>query len=227
MEIPLFPLPNVVLFPNVILPLHIFEDRYKQMINTCLDSREPFGLVLLREGAQEETERTIHRVGTMARVIEVERLEGGRMNILCQGETRFLVSRFISHASPYWKADVQLFDDEAVDSPDLIGIYDEVCEAYRKAFKLGVQLNAVSDSDLQLPSGPADLSFMISYVLDISSEEKQKLLEMKSTDARLQTLLIHVDEVTRKLEQQVAYKAIVKKVRGNGDLGKPSSSESN
>jgi Lon protease-like protein len=225
-EIPLFPLPNVVLFPNVILPLHIFEDRYKQMINICLESREPFGLVLLREGAQEETERTIHRVGTLARVVEVERLEAGRMNILCQGESRFYVSRFMPHAAPYWKGDVQFFEDEAVDPADLTAVFDEVCEAYRKAFNLGVQLNAVSATDLQLPSGPVDLSFMISYVLDISSEEKQKLLEMKSTETRLQTLLIHVDEVTRKLEQQVAYKAIVKKVRGNGDLGKPSSSES-
>ena len=225
MEIPLFPLPNVVLFPNVVLPLHIFEDRYKQMINFCLDSREPFGLVLLREGAQEETERTIHRVGTLARVIEVERLEAGRMNILCQGETRFHISRFIPNAAPYWKADVQSFEDEAVDPADLTQIYDELCEAYRRAFKLGVQLNTVRASDLQLPATPVDLSFMISYVLDISSEEKQKLLEMKATETRLQTLLIHVDEVTRKLEQQVAYKAIVKKVRGNGDLGKPSSSE--
>ena len=225
MEIPLFPLPSVVLFPNVILPLHIFEDRYKQMINTCLDGRESFGLVLLREGAQEETERTIHRVGTLARVIEVERLEAGRMNILCQGETRFRVSRFIPDDAPYWKGDVQLFEDDAPERGDLDPVYDEVCQAYRKAFDLGVQLGAVRSSELQLPSSALELSFMVSYVLDITAEEKQKLLDMKSTETRLQTLLVHIDEVTRKLEQQIVYKNIVKKVRGNGDLGKPSSSE--
>ena len=62
---------------------------------------------------------------------------------------------------------------------------------------------------------------MISYVLDIESEQKQKLLEMKSTEERLRRLLIYVEEVIQKLEQQLVYKQIVAKVRGNGDLGKP------
>jgi Lon protease-like protein len=221
-EIPLFPLPKVVLFPNIILPLHIFEERYKQMINMCIDTQEGFGLILLREGAQEETERTIHRTGTMARVIEVERLDGGRMNILCQGESRFRVIRFMASDAPYWKSEVHFFEDDLSDDLQLRPLYDEVSSSYRKAFELGVQLNAVSSSELQLPESPIELSFMISYVLDIQPEEKQKLLEMKSTENRLQTLLIHIDEATRKLQQQIAYKGIVKKVRGNGDLGKPS-----
>ena len=224
MEIPLFPLPNVVLFPNIILPLHIFEERYKEMINTCIGGLEPFGLLLLREGAQEETEKTIHRAGTLARVIEVERLEAGRMNILCQGETRFRVSRFIADEASYWKGDVEFFEDEAIDIDRVQPLYEEVCQLYRKAFKLGAQLSTSGNTELELPESPSELSFMISYVLDISFEEKQKLLEMKSTEKRLQDLLIHIDEVTRKLEQQLAYKAIVKKVRGNGDLGKPSTS---
>jgi len=221
-EIPLFPLPNVVLFPNIVLPLHIFEERYKQMINICIDTEAAFGLILIREGAQEETERTIHRTGTTARVVEVERLEGGRMNVICQGEARFRVSRFIPNDAPYWKGEVTAFDDDPADDAQLKPLYDEVSTAYRKAFDLGVQLNSVSASDLQLPESPLELSFMISYVLDIQSEEKQKLLEMKSTESRLQALVVHIDEATRKLEQQLVYKAIVKKVRGNGDLGKPS-----
>src|SRR5690349_13328361 len=100
MEIPLFPLPNLVVFPNVIIPLHIFEERYKLMINSCIDSQAVFGLVLLREGAQEETEQTIHRHGTAVRVVEVERLDGGRMNVLCQAESRFRVARF-TQSEPY------------------------------------------------------------------------------------------------------------------------------
>jgi hypothetical protein len=84
----------------------------------------------------------------------------------------------------------------------------------------------VNSSELQLPESAVDLSFMISYVLDIPAEDKQKLLEMRSTEDRLQSLLMHIDNVTRALEQQLAYKAIVKKVRGNGDLGKPSSTSS-
>src|SRR5437868_9748734 len=94
MEIALFPLPNLVLFPNIVVPLHIFEDRYKTMINSCVDNGDLFGLVLLRSGAEEENEQTIHRVGVSARIVEVERLEQGRMNILCEGESRFRIHRF-------------------------------------------------------------------------------------------------------------------------------------
>jgi hypothetical protein len=62
---------------------------------------------------------------------------------------------------------------------------------------------------------------MVSYVLDLDSEEKQKLLEMRSTGERLLALLNHLADTIRKLEQQIAYKELVGKVRGNGDLGKP------
>jgi len=66
MEIPLFPLPNLVLFPRIVVPLHIFEERYKLMINGCVDGGEVFGLVLIHSGADEETEETIHQVGVTA-----------------------------------------------------------------------------------------------------------------------------------------------------------------
>ena len=62
---------------------------------------------------------------------------------------------------------------------------------------------------------------MVAYVLDIDSEEKQKMLEMTSTAERLQVLIVHLNEAIRKLEQQVAYKEVLAKVRGNGDLGNP------
>ena len=74
-----------------------------------------------------------------------------------------------------------------------------------------------------LPEAATDLSYMVSYVLDIDSEEKQKLLEMDSTAERLQMLLAHLTDTLRKLEQQRAYKEVMGKVRGNGDLGMPRS----
>jgi ATP-dependent Lon protease len=190
------------------------------MINECIDSANAFGLVLLREGAQEETEQTIHRAGTTARVIEVERLEGGRMNILCQGESRFRVLRFM-RSEPYWIGAIEFIEDEDCDEEKLAPVMEEVTGLYTKAFQLGVQLNVVPASELRFPESAVELSYMISYMLDIESEEKQKLLELRSTEERLRLLVIHVDGVIHKLEQQLAYKEIVKKVRGNGDLGKP------
>src|SRR5438477_10852679 len=132
MEIPLFPLPNLVLFPNVILPLHIFEERDKQMIGECIENREAFGLIMLREGAQEETEQTIHRVGTTARVIEAERLEAGRMNILCEGASRFRVFKFTGK-SPYWKGNVDFFEDDPGDDERYRPLQQELTTLYRKA----------------------------------------------------------------------------------------------
>src|SRR5215469_5768203 len=111
MEIPLFPLPNLVLFPHIVVPLHIFEERYKLMINGCIEGDEVFGLVLLRAGADDESEETIHRVGVTARIVEVERLDEGRLNILCEGERRFRVYRF-TQQTPFWRASVHFFEDE-------------------------------------------------------------------------------------------------------------------
>lgn len=222
MEIPLFPLPSLVLFPDVIVPLHIFEERYKTMVNACIENGEPFGLIQLRDGAQEETEQTIHRVGTTAHVIEVERLVGGRMNILCRGELRFRVARFLAN-EPVWNAEVNVFEDEFADSKSLAPLAAEVASLYRKAFALGIQLNAASPSELKLPDSPVELSCMVSFVLDIPPTEKQRLLEMRSTEERLRVLVEHVDQAISKLEQQLVHKALNRKVHGNGDLGKPGS----
>src|SRR5688572_26202697 len=109
MQIPLFPLPNVVLFPQIMLPLHIFEERYKLMINRCIDSQEVFGVVCLEPGSAESPQ-TICRVGVAARIVQVERLENGRMNILCAGESRFRVREFTGD-QPYWSASVDLIED--------------------------------------------------------------------------------------------------------------------
>ena len=219
MEIPIFPLSNLVLFPNIVVPLHIFEERYKMMINTCIEHDEGFGLVLLRSGAEEENEGTIHRVGVTVRIVQVERLDDGRMNILVEGESRFRIHRF-TQQTPYWKASIDLFEDDEI-RQSIESLYDEVARLYRKVAELSAMLSASKESELALPESPADLSFMVTYVLDLDSEEKQKLLEITSTGERLRALVNHLTDAIRKLEQQIAYKELVGKVRGNGDLGKP------
>jgi len=218
MEIPLFPLPNLVLFPNIVVPLHIFEDRYKVMVNGCVDRDEAFGLVLLRNGADTESEDTIHRVGVTARIVNIERLDGGRLNILCEGESRFRIHRF-TQQMPFWKGSVDFFEDS--ESHSTQSLYDQVAELYRSVAALRATLGGSEPPEVILPESAIDLSYMVSYVLDIESGEKQNLLEMTSTTERLRMLVAHLTDILRKLEQQRAYKSIVTKVRGNGDLGKP------
>jgi Lon protease-like protein len=219
MEIPLFPLPNLVLFPHVLLPLHIFEERYKLMINTCIDRNESFGIVQLRSGAESESEDTIHRVGVSARIVQVERLENGRMNILAEGEDRFRIRRFVQQ-EPYWRASVDFFED--TESRHASGpLYDDVCKLYRKVSELEATAGSTGETDIALPESPSDLSNMISYILEIDPEEKQKLLELTNAAERLRALVPHLNETIRKLEQQIALNKVMHKIRGNGDLGKP------
>lgn len=219
MDIPLFPLPSLVLFPHVLVPLHIFEERYKLMINTCVERDEVFGLVLLRSGADTESEGTMHRVGVTARIVQAERLENGRMNILTEGESRFRIRR-LTQQEPYWIGSVDLFDDD--ESHHSMGShYDQVSELYRKVAELGAKVSSSEEPEAVFPDSPTDLSYMVSYVLDLDSEAKQKLLEMTSTAERLRALIPHLNETIGKLEQQIALREVIHKVRGNGDLGKP------
>src|SRR5215470_79059 len=161
MEIPLFPLPNLVLFPNIVVPLHIFEERYKLMINGCIERDEAFGLVLLRSGAQEESEETIHRVGVTARVIQVERLDDGRLNILSQGEERFRIYRFIQR-EPYWKGAVDFFDDDA-SQPSVASLQEQVSELYSRVCQLSAELGLSEEAEPALPETATELSYVVSY----------------------------------------------------------------
>jgi Lon protease-like protein len=223
MEIPLFPLPDLVLFPQVAVPLHIFEERYKLMINRCIDQSSVFGLVLLRENAERESEETICRVGVTARVVQVERLGDGRMNILCAGESRFRIVEFTGKA-PYWTGEVEFFEDEPETDDALQEIHDEVTRLYRKATELSSQVKETESPHMDLPDSPAGLSFMVSYVLDLAASRKQELLESTSTILRLHALAVDLERAVSQLQAQLARKEVMHKVKGNGDLGKPAGS---
>ena len=106
MEIPLFPL-NTVLFPGAMLPLHIFEERYKLMVGRCIERGEPFGVVLIRSGLEVGGPAQPHEVGTTVRITRVERLDDGRMNLITLGVQRFRV-RELLHGEPWRRiADVE------------------------------------------------------------------------------------------------------------------------
>ena len=225
MEIPLFPLPNLVLFPQVAVPLHIFEERYKLMINRCIDQADIFGLVLLNEEADQENEDSILRVGVSARVVQVDRLDEGRLNVLCAGESRFRILEFTGSA-PYWTADVEFFDDDPETEEGLQEAYQRVSILYRKATELTSQLKDMEIPQLDLPDSPVALSYMVSYVLDLGAARKQELLEATSTLFRLRSLVDDLETAISQLQGQVARKGLAHKAIRNGDLGKPGSRSS-
>src|SRR5688572_16089811 len=159
MEIPLFPLPNLVLFPHVAVPLHIFEERYRLMINRCIDHDEVFGLVLLHEDAGQESESTIHRIGVTARVVQVDRLEDGRMNILCAGENRFRIEEFTGR-NPYWTGTVRFLEDVPEKQDALQEAFDEVSGLYKRAMELTSRLKETEIPNVDLPDSAVGLSYM-------------------------------------------------------------------
>ena len=113
LQLSLFPL-NVVLFPGMPMPLHIFEERYKAMIGECVDREEPFGIILIKEGQEVGEPAEPVKVGTTARIVQVERLEEGRLNIMTRGEKRFEVVE-ITHQVPYLAGQVRYFTEEPGD----------------------------------------------------------------------------------------------------------------
>ena len=217
-EVPLFPLPNVVLFPSVRLPLHIFEERYKTMIETCIGSDMPFGVVLF--SGDTEKASSIEKVGVLARVVRVERFDDGRLNIVTEGEERFRILE-LKEPEPFWRARVESVDDLDEPGPVLEELQAEVGALYIDAYRNGVELTGERPGELELPDSASELSFMVAYVLDMESGEKQSLLEMTSAQDRLGALIDYLKSANENLRQQLHQKRTGEKARGNGDLGRP------
>jgi len=218
MEIPIFPLP-LVMFPHVIIPLHIFEERYRLMINNCIEAAETFGIVFIPAGNSED-ETTIRRVGVTAKVVQFDRLDDGRLNIMVAGEKRFQVRRFTGN-SPFWKAEVEYFEDDQETGDELQESYEETVRLYREASKLAAKLRGVELDEIRISESPELMSYMVSYVLGVEPEPKQELLEMTSTTGRLKSLAIYLEDTVQRLNGQIARDKISEKVRGNGHLGLP------
>ena len=109
-ELPLFPL-DVVLFPGEDLPLHIFEPRYRLMINECNEQKTPFGIVLVQPNSEHLKEEP-YPVGTIAQIEVLDRLEDGRMNLIARGLQQFRILE-LHRQTPYLSGLVEVFEDQA------------------------------------------------------------------------------------------------------------------
>lgn len=182
-ELPIFLL-NVVLFPGAELPLHIFEPRYRLMINECYGEKKPFGVVLARpesEYLQEEP----YPVGTMAEIEVLDRLEDGRMNLIARGLQRF---RIVSQhrEKPYLSALVEIYEDIAEPGQTLLTCADKARNLFSSYLDILLEVVGKQDVQFSLPDEPEELSHFIAYFLDLQDEKKQHFLELTSTVQRLE-----------------------------------------
>lgn len=182
--VPLFPL-QCVLFPRMPLPMHIFEDRYKLMINRCLRNREPFGVLAIREGSETGPDSVTERVGTLAAIRAVKRHSDGRMNLLAVGDERFQLVDARKTRGGYLVGRTQPIEDDpgsCILSGPVSGEVRALFSDYLSALvdRAGFQI-----PDYELPDSQADLSFVVAAVLQSSQQEQQMLLEMTDTLDRL------------------------------------------
>jgi Lon protease-like protein len=170
------------------LPLHIFEEKYKEMIQECLDLKQPFGVVLAHKGH-------IYTVGTMARVENVlQKMEDGRMNILCLGDQRFQINELIEKRA-FLQAQVDLFPDETEDTEHQVKLMEKGKVLLRNFATLtGKQANP----ELFDSYHPDAFSFLLAELSDISLVQHQEILEMTSTIQRLNRVICQMDKLLKR-----------------------------
>jgi Lon protease-like protein len=182
-ELALFPL-NVVLFPGTVLPLHIFEPRYRQMISDCQQEEKPFGVVLVAPGSKFMQE-VPHSIGTVAEIHDLDLLPDGRYTLVGTGTTRFrIISQHREKA--YLSGIVEPFIDNVEPQLELIRVMKQASRLFNNYLNMLLEAANESGIEASLPESPEELSHFIAYFLDIQNEVKQQMLELTSTRQRLQ-----------------------------------------
>jgi Lon protease-like protein len=200
-DIPLFPL-NVVLLPGAPLPLHIFEERYKQMVNECLESESEFGMVLADESGTR-------RVGCTARIVElVERYEDGRMLILVEGSRRFRLNNILT-GRPYYVGEIEYLEEEPEEdvntlAEECIALLERVVEAATEG-SVGIEIEPPY----------RNLSFAIAGRVEFDLETRQQILELTSERERLQKVKELLTAAAQRLERE---RQAREKAQTNGHL---------
>ena len=188
--LPLFPLGQVVLFPGMSLPLHIFEERYKVMIGACQVTDQLFGVLLIRSGSEVGAPAQPERIGCTARMLRIDRLPDGRMTILTIGEQRFRLqgpARVMSEG--YLVGDVRMLPDQttpAVTAYLVSSIAAEFGKYQTAALSLQQSGSGEAVKPPALPADPLRLSYQIASTLHVHPRERQHLLELDDVASRLQ-----------------------------------------
>ena len=183
-ELPLFPL-NVVLFPGGFLPLHIFEQRYREMVKFCIRNEASFGIVMIKEGEEVGEAATPCKVGTAVDLVEVERFPDGQMNIITSAHSRFEILE-VRDEQPYLVGRVRMLDSlDAEPDTSLDDIAAEARKLYIEYETLSSYLIFSWQIPDKNPEHPQQLAYQIGTRLRIPLNEKQELLEITSFDELL------------------------------------------
>jgi ATP-dependent Lon protease len=206
-ELPIFPLPEVVLFPGRPLPLHIFEFRYRIMMNTILDSDRRFG-VLMWDPVQGKATN----IGCCAEIVKFERMPDDRLMVVCLGQQRFRVLDY-TREKPYRVGLVEWIED-LPQPKDLRSLARDVQRLLSDVVKLSAKL---TDQEINLPddvpSLPTELSYWVASNFHGVALEQQALLEMQDTAERLEREV----EILTSTRNHLAARTVLKDTLGDSE----------
>jgi Lon protease-like protein len=203
--IPLFPL-GLVLMPELPLPLHIFEERYKSMIGECLADDREFGIVFMNA-------TDIQAVGCTAKILNViKRYDDGRLDILTRGQTRFVIKEIYDQKA-YLEAQVVYFGDDKMPGTESAQNLADKGIALLQQFTSYEGLQ--NDSSLLAGMDLKSISFMIAGCEGFSNEEKQRFLEMTSTHERLEKSVQSLEKIIARMKITAEIHRII---GGNGNI---------
>jgi len=211
-ELPLFPLPEVVLFPQEVLPLHIFESKYRIMLKSVLETDSMFGVI-----KWDPNSKSMAKVGCCAQIIKHQTSEDGRSNIITLGQQRFEILE-ITRSTPFYSAMVSWINDDNIDNlQQLDSLKDSVTEALSDVINLtGKLTNTKKFIPDKLPNSPMELSFWIgAHLGGPVAEEQQRLLEERNTYTRLQREFEMLDHTRKQLAARTALKESFPDIKEN------------
>ena len=215
--LPLFPL-TTVLFPEMLLPLHIFEPRYRLLVKRSMDADRPFGVVLSRSGQDVGANIDPHAIGTEAKIMAFSPLSDGRSYIVVRGGRRFAVEETIPDAEPYLVGRVRYLDEP--DGDGALGRAAVAVEAYGQYIVavMAVTEDARGDRAIvdELASAPPhEAAYRIAASLAVDPSERQRLLELSSAADRLEAEKNLLERETMLLRD------LLVRLRAHGEGGGP------
>lgn len=188
-EMAMFPL-GTVLMPGMGLPLQVFEPRYRALMDHCMAGDREFGVTLIERGSEVGGGDVRSMVGTVASIIEAERMPDGRWALLAVGSRRIRVTRWLED-DPYPRADVEDWPDEAVEpahTHELHAAYEERVAQYRRTIALATELGHPGQPLVELSDEALVGSYQLSTLSPLGPLDRQKLLLCDGPAARLELL---------------------------------------
>jgi ATP-dependent Lon protease len=209
-RLPIFPLP-VVLVPLELTPFHIFEPRYRQMLEDIQLGNNLFGVSLFEPKTAALMQPAIGSIGCAADLRQVERSEDGTSDILTAGIRRYLIDEYVDVDSPYLVAEVTFFEDLEEDLDLLDPLADEVFELFMRLARASHKLAGERGAIPEIPkAAPEDLSFLITAAFSLDLRLKYYFLELRSTSERLSKLKEILERAVVKVEDSAEINKVAK-----------------